>query len=209
MIHPLYVQSVSHLAPTMEGLTQSRNDSESSAVLDAGRAAQKAQQVAHDLRRQASEALNPEEKQRLLLQSRKKFVEARKCSKKAHRLASGAWQGGTRGAGIGAAVGMGLGTVIGTLVGTLVSIPTTGLGVLVGVPVGWLHGPWVKITGKEGEDGSSEQGNDKVGEDNDDHQGPETTDDDLMDEQGHFAVLAAVAAAEDQERKAGDPMTEP
>ncbi|TGJ86285.1 hypothetical protein E0Z10_g2475 [Xylaria hypoxylon] len=66
--------------------------------------------------------------------------------KTARRLESGWMQGGVAGAGIGAGIATGLGMTVGSLVGGLVSIPTTGLGILIGAGTGIVHGPWVKFT---------------------------------------------------------------
>jgi hypothetical protein len=76
-------------------------------------------------------------------------MEANGLSKLAQRMQSGPWQGFAGGAGIGGAVSLGLGTVVGTLVGGVLSVPMVGLGALVGTGVGAVHGPFIKIGGKE------------------------------------------------------------
>ena len=96
------------------------------------------------LRYQASLAGDDGEREELLAQAEAKDREAESHDKAARRMASGAWQGTAAGAGIGAGVGGGLGALVGTLVGAVASVPTTGLGALVGLPVGLIHGPFVK-----------------------------------------------------------------
>lgn len=44
---------------------------------------------------------------------------------------------------------MGLGTITGTLVGTVATIPGVLVGGLVGAGVGVIHGPWIKLGGKD------------------------------------------------------------
>ena len=106
-------------------------------------------QKAQGLKDNAMKCLDPKERQRMIQEAYDKEVEANGQSKFARRLQSGPWQGGAGGAGAGAGVGMGLGTVLGTVTGTLiggvVSLPTTALGGLVGLGVGSIHGPFVKL----------------------------------------------------------------
>jgi hypothetical protein len=185
----------------MQGLAQIRNPEDVSAVVEAARLAKKAQQTADDLKQQALAAVSPEDKQLLLADAERKEKEARKHSKKAHRLASGTWQGAVNGGSIGAAVGVGLGTVIGTLVGTIASIPTTGLGVLVGIPVGWLHGPWVKMDPGMGEKVRDESGKaNEEGKGNEEDEG-DGSESEMTDEETHRRVIDAVTVAEEQERE--------
>ncbi|KAK5119325.1 hypothetical protein LTR85_007681 [Meristemomyces frigidus] len=102
-------------------------------------------QKAQNYKDQAMKCLDPEERQRMIQEAYDKEVEANGQSKFARRLQSGAWQGGAGGAGAGVAVGTGLGTVVGALVGGVASLPTTALGGLIGMGVGGIHGPFVKL----------------------------------------------------------------
>jgi hypothetical protein len=101
------------------------------------------------LKDKAQKCLNPAERQRMLQEAYDKEVQAHGQSKWAKRMQSGVWQGGAGGAGIGGGIGAGLGTVVGTLTGTLVggvvSLPTTALGGLVGMGVGGITGPFIKL----------------------------------------------------------------
>jgi len=103
------------------------------------------QDAASSLKEKAKNAVNPQERMRLLREAYDKEVEAWGQSKYAKRLQSGAWQGGVAGGGIGGAVAMGLGGLIGTLVTGIVSIPTVVVGGLVGAGVGVLHGPFLEF----------------------------------------------------------------
>jgi len=147
-------------------------------VARVARAAKQTQQEADDLKQKALVTTDTQERDTLLKESRQEEAEARKHSKEARRMASGAWQGAAHGAGIGVAVGGGLGTVTGTLVGTLAAIPTTGLGTLIGIPVGMIHGPWMKADDGPGRPSQEE----------------------ATEEQQHRAVLEAVEAAEEHDR---------
>ncbi|KAI1118212.1 hypothetical protein F5Y14DRAFT_447093 [Nemania sp. NC0429] len=89
---------------------------------------------------------DPQLAEDLLSKAREIDKKAARLLKTARRLESGWMQGGAAGAGIGAGIAAGLGTTVGSLVGGLVSIPTTGLGILVGAGTGLVHGPWVKFT---------------------------------------------------------------
>ncbi|KAK4902622.1 hypothetical protein LTR27_000560 [Elasticomyces elasticus] len=102
-------------------------------------------QRALSLKDTAMKAMNPQERQRMMQEAYDKEVEANGQSKWARRLQSGPWQGGAGGAGIGAGVGAGLGTVIGTVVGGVAALPTTAVGGLVGMGVGGITGPFVKL----------------------------------------------------------------
>ncbi|KAF7351768.1 hypothetical protein MSAN_01610200 [Mycena sanguinolenta] len=179
-------------------------------IVEAAHAASQAQKLADDLKVRALAAEDEGTKARLLAESKAKEVEARKHSRRAHRLASGGWQGGARGAGVGATIGVGLGAVVGTLVGTIASIPTTGLGFLVGVPVGWIHGPWIggerkeKDKGGEAEaEGTQHGAEDEERLEADRCRGLKDEDDaDMMaDEQTHRAILEAVEAADKLEQQ--------
>ncbi|KAF1826561.1 uncharacterized protein K489DRAFT_119308 [Dissoconium aciculare CBS 342.82] len=112
-------------------------------------AIKKAKDAAQSLREKASTITNAEERNRVLSDAYAKEMEANGLSKLAQRMQSGPWQGFAGGAGIGGAVSLGLGTVVGTLVGGVLSVPMVGLGALVGTGVGAVHGPFIKIGGKE------------------------------------------------------------
>ena len=105
------------------------------------------QKLAESLKERAMKAVNPKERLKLLKEAYHKEVEAHGQSKYAKRLQSGLWQGGGVGGGIGAGVAMGVGAVTGTLVSGLVAVPTILLGGLVGVGVGSIKGPLIKLGG--------------------------------------------------------------
>lgn len=112
-------------------------------VIEEAEEAKKAQNEADDLKSQASNATDQATKDDLLAKSKKREEEAHGHSQEATRIASGAWQGTIGGVGVGTGLGTGTGAVVGTLVGTIASIPFAGLGALVGLPVGMIHGPFV------------------------------------------------------------------
>ncbi|KAH8170001.1 hypothetical protein LIA77_10545 [Sarocladium implicatum] len=116
-------------------------------VAEEAQAAKSAQQEADDLKRQAESTNSDDERDKLLAQSELREKEARDHSKEARSLATSAWQGSAAGAGIGTGLGTGTGALVGTLVGTIATIPMAGLGALVGLPVGLIHGPFFE-TGK-------------------------------------------------------------
>jgi predicted lipid-binding transport protein (Tim44 family) len=97
------------------------------------------------LREKVAHVQDPRERERIVKEAYRKEVEAHGESKLARMIQSGTWQGLAAGGGIGAGVGIGLGTVVGTVVGGIVSVPTTGLGALIGSGVGAIHGPWIRI----------------------------------------------------------------
>lgn len=194
----------------MEGPDQSHSAEDQ--VVEAARAASQAQKLADDLKARALAAEDPETNARLLAESRAKEVEARKHSRRAHRLASGGWQGGARGAGVGAVIGVGLGTVVGTLVGAIASVPTTGLGFVVGVPVGWIHGPWVgRERRKEDKDPEWEGAEDGEAREVGQSKGIDEADDsdEMMDEETHRAILEAVEAEDKLEQQTHENAQEP
>ncbi|KAJ7649815.1 hypothetical protein FB45DRAFT_886070 [Roridomyces roridus] len=162
-------------------------------VAEAARLASQAQALADDLKARAQTTEDPDTSARLLEESSAKQAEARKHSRRAHRLASGAWQGGTWGASMGAAIGVGLGATVGTLVGAIATIPTTGVGFLVGVPVGWIHGPWVGRKTKE-QGNSAEKVEDDGGVGRLEEEGEAGESEEMLDEEAHRAVLAAIEA---------------
>lgn len=120
--------------------------------------AEEAQAAAKEARERADSTENEEEAAHHLEeagQHEKKFKQEMKI---AQRLQSGVWQGGAAGAGMGAGVAGGVGTLVGGLVGGVTAIPTTGLGLLVGVGTGAVHGPWVKLPGgKDGDEVETEE----------------------------------------------------
>jgi hypothetical protein len=118
-------------------------------VADEARAAKEAQEEADSLKQQASITEDDTERDKLLARSKKRETEAHTHSKEARQMASSAWQGTVGGAGIGTGVGTGTGAVVGTLVGTIASIPMAGLGALIGLPVGLIHGPFVQTGGNQ------------------------------------------------------------
>lgn len=120
-------------------------------VEEEARAAKDAQEEADSLKKQADEADDKDEKDKLMAKSEKREEEARGHSKEARQLATSAWQGTVGGAGIGSGVGAGTGAVVGTLVGTIATIPMAGLGALIGLPVGLIHGPFVKTGQDQGQ----------------------------------------------------------
>lgn len=118
-------------------------------VIETSQAAQRAQSAAQDLRSQAEKITDSGQREQMLKEAFDKEVEANGLSKTAKRLQSGTWQGLGFGGGIGAATALGLGAGVGTLLGTILTVPVTGLGMLIGSGVGALHGPWIKLGGKE------------------------------------------------------------
>jgi hypothetical protein len=117
--------------------------------------AQKAQSTANSLKQKAMAMASSTQREKLLKEAFDKEMEANGHSKMAKRMQSGTWQGLGFGGGIGAASGLGLGAGVGTLLGAILSVPTAGLGMLVGTGVGAIHGPWVKLGG--GKDGKVEE----------------------------------------------------
>lgn len=121
---------------------------------------EEANEAAKLAREHAERTSDPKEKQKALEEAVKEEKIAKGAFKAAGRLQSGVWQGGAAGAGIGAGIGTGVGTVVGSIVGGVTSIPTTGLGLLVGTAAGAAHGPWFKIGNgevKEGKDCTTEE----------------------------------------------------
>ncbi|KAF3061704.1 hypothetical protein GL218_03092 [Daldinia childiae] len=106
----------------------------------------KLQEEAVQLHKQADEAVDPDVAEDLKFRARELDMKAAKLLKIAKRLESGWLQGGATGAGIGAGIAGGLGVTVGSLVSGLVAIPTTGIGILVGMGTGLVHGPWVKFS---------------------------------------------------------------
>ncbi|KEY74982.1 hypothetical protein S7711_10446 [Stachybotrys chartarum IBT 7711] len=155
-------------------------------VLEQAKTAKEAQEAADHLKYQATCTEDQEEKERLLAEATEKEKEAKSASKAARRIASGAWQGTLSGVGIGSGVGAGVGTVVGTLVGTIAAIPMAGLGALVGLPVGLIHGPFFKPDGGGGGDEGSKK-----------DEGP-------SEDEQHEAVIKAVNNMEEQTGKEND-----
>jgi hypothetical protein len=122
------------------GVKKVNQETEEKAIQEA-QAAKDAQTEADDLKAQATDAKDSTEKDELLSKARKREEEAHGHSQEATRIASGAWQWTLGGVGVGTGIGTGTGAVVGTLVGTIASIPFAGLGGLVGLSVGIIHGP--------------------------------------------------------------------
>jgi len=118
-------------------------------AIETAQAAERAQSTANDLKSKAQAMTDPGKREKLLKEAFDKEVEAHGHSKMAKRLQSGTWQGMGFGGGIGAATGLGLGAGVGTVLGAVTAVPATGLGMLIGSGVGAIHGPWVKLGGKE------------------------------------------------------------
>lgn len=118
-------------------------------VIETSQAAQRAQSMASDLKSRAGQITDNSQREKMLKEAFDKEVEANGLSKTAKRLQSGTWQGLGFGGGIGAATGLGLGAGLGTLIGAITAVPAAGLGMLVGSGVGAIHGPWIKLGGKE------------------------------------------------------------
>lgn len=115
--------------------------------------AEEAASKSQNAKDRAEASSDPDEKAILLEEAAKEEKRAKAANKAADRLQSGVWQGGAGGGGIGAGIGAGVGAAVGTLVGGVAAIPTTGLGMLVGVGAGAVHGPWITMKGKgEGKD---------------------------------------------------------
>ena len=128
-----------------------------SQATEALKEAEEAQAAALQAYKRADEIDDPEEKKKTLEEAAKHDKKAKSAIKSAQRLQSGVWQGGASGAGIGAGIGAGVGTLVGGLVGGVTSIPTTGLGLLVGMGTGAVHGPWVKFEKEKGEEEKEEE----------------------------------------------------
>ncbi|KAI0113203.1 hypothetical protein F4814DRAFT_449652 [Daldinia grandis] len=106
----------------------------------------KLQEESVQFHKQADEAEDPDVAEDLKFRARELDRKAAKLLKTAKRLESGWLEGGVTGAGIGAGIAGGLGITVGSLVSGLVAIPTTGIGILVGMGTGLVHGPWVKFS---------------------------------------------------------------
>lgn len=153
--------------PEDDAATQQKKD-----LVETVEALQKAaaQDAAQSLREKAAALADPKLREKLIRDAYEKEIEAHGQSKLARRLQSGPWQGLAAGTGIGAGVGVGLGTVVGVVTGGVLSLPTTALGALIGSGVGAVHGPWIKLGGRDRKlvdvpaeklvDASAEKGND-------------------------------------------------
>ncbi|OAP57914.1 hypothetical protein AYL99_08652 [Fonsecaea erecta] len=142
-------ESASDDVPFNEGGDKIPSREEMVKTIESLQKAQKAQSTANDLKSRAMALTDPKQREKLLKEAFDKEVEAHGHSKMARRLQSGTWQGFGFGGGIGAATGLGLGAGVGTVLGAIAAVPTTGLGMLIGSGVGAIHGPWVKLGGKE------------------------------------------------------------
>ena len=129
-----------------------------SQATEALKEAEEAQAAALQAYKRADEIDDPEEKKKTLEEAAKHDKKAKSAIKSAQRLQSGVWQGGASGAGIGAGIGAGVGTVVGSIVGGVAAIPTTGVGLLVGMGTGAIHGPWVKLGEERQKGGKKDEG---------------------------------------------------
>jgi hypothetical protein len=127
----------------LSGKTQNISSEDEQKVVAEAKAAKEAHQDADDLRAQAEKASDDAERDKLLAKAQEREDESRAHSKEARDIASGAWQGTVGGVGVGTGIGTGTGAIVGTLVGTIASVPFAGLGALVGLPIGLIHGPFV------------------------------------------------------------------
>lgn len=114
-------------------------------------AAQSVAQQAAEARKKAMEAADPALRKNLEVHAVALEKAEAQLKSLVGKFQSGALQGAVGGSGIGAASGLGLGAIIGTVVGGVTAVPTTILGGLVGTGAGLVHGPWIKVTGKDGE----------------------------------------------------------
>ena len=149
---PDIVALTSKLPPPLQAQAQSQLGS----AIETAKASRQTQESATNLKAQAEQVSDPNERQRLEDEYKKLEKLARKQAKMAQRLESGAWQGAGAGIGIGAATGLGVGTVVGTILGGVTAVPTTLLGGLVGWGTGAVHGPFFKMGLGEGEKGLDE-----------------------------------------------------
>ncbi|KAK0386791.1 hypothetical protein NLU13_6627 [Sarocladium strictum] len=125
-------------------------------VAEEAQAAKDAQEEADSLKRRADATESEESRDQLLSESALREEEARGHSKEARNIASSAWQGTAAGAGIGTTLGTGTGAIVGTLVGTIATIPMAGLGALIGLPVGLIHGPFFSGSGQGRSEGQTD-----------------------------------------------------
>ena len=140
--------------PTQEDIQAlaAQSDSPSETLRRAAATAESAlssAETASSLRRAAATMSDPAKRSQYLQDAYAHEVQAHGQSKKARMLSSGVFQGGLGGGGIGVAVGAGLGTVVGTLVGTVAAIPIAAVGTLLGLGVGGVNGPWIRLGGKQ------------------------------------------------------------
>ncbi|KAH0426978.1 hypothetical protein CcaCcLH18_09984 [Colletotrichum camelliae] len=135
---------------------QSRKDQILAQATEKLEKAQQEAEAANEARQRSDAVEDAEEKNKILAEASEHDHKAKALSRDAQRLQSGIWQGGLGGAGIGATVGAGLGAGLGTVVtgvvGGVAVIPTTAVGLLVGVGAGAIHGPWYKLGGNKEEE---------------------------------------------------------
>ncbi|PSR82124.1 hypothetical protein BD289DRAFT_371792 [Coniella lustricola] len=163
-------------------------------AVEAAQAAARFQDAADALKKQASLALDPAERERLWTAAYMKEKEAHGESKKARVLASGWGQGAGMGIGLSAAVGMGLGNVLGAVLSGVVAVP----GTLIGSGVGAIHGPWFKFKDLVGAGGNGDNsGGDGALDEKDISNLGDLTEDE-RDEKAHMAIVAAARQVDDE-----------
>ncbi|KUI54981.1 hypothetical protein VP1G_02339 [Cytospora mali] len=161
---------------------------------EAAKAAKGFQDAADALKKQASLATDPVERENLWRAAYVKEKEAHGESRKARIMASGWGQGAGAGIGLSGAVGMGLGNLVGTLLSGVVAIP----GSLIGAGVGALHGPWYSlqdmVSGKGDKTEAGDGGKAAEGK-----PGNETEADSRQEEEAHRAIVEAARRLEEEE----------
>lgn len=147
--------------PSPEEKKQSRKDQILAQATEKLEKAQREAEAANEARQRSDAIEDADEKNKILAEASEHDHKAKALSRDAQRLQSGVWQGGLGGAGIGATVGVGLGAGVGTVVtgvvGGVAAIPTTAVGLLVGVGAGAIHGPWYKLGGDKKEEAEKGQ----------------------------------------------------
>ncbi|KUI68925.1 hypothetical protein VM1G_04639 [Cytospora mali] len=163
---------------------------------EAAKAAKSFQDAADALKKQASLATDPVERENLWRAAYVKEKEAHGESRKARIMASGWGQGAGAGIGLSGAVGMGLGNLVGTLLSGVVAIP----GSLIGAGVGALHGPWYSLQDMvKGKGNQTEAGN--GGKDAEGKPSNETApeEDPRQEVEAHRAIVEAARRLEEEE----------
>lgn len=189
-------------------------------AVEAAKAAARFQDAADALKKQASLATDPAEREKLWRAAYMKEKEAHGESRKARCpsfpilyystnkltftitvMASGWGQGAGLAVGISSAVGIGLGNLVGVLLSGVVAVP----GVLVGSGVGAIHGPWYKLkdvmSGGGGGGGGGSSGTSQENEKIKAEVGSETDEDSSSgeDAQAHMAIVDAARKLDDDE----------
>ncbi|ROW05723.1 hypothetical protein VMCG_05143 [Cytospora schulzeri] len=170
---------------------------------EAAKAAKRFQDAADALKKQASLATDPAERENLWRAAYVKEKEAHGESRKARIMASGWGQGVGAGIGLSGAVGMGLGNLVGTLLSGVVAIP----GSLIGAGVGALHGPWYSlqdmVTGKGGKKEADAVGDDDsgLGKNTGINPSGESESDSRQEDEAHRAIVEAARRLEEEEEE--------